>query len=799
MARALRPEERRLLAVLGLPALGMAFATTMVSTYLPVVARGFTRSTSVIGVIIVGEGLMALWVPLVAGSWSDRVRETGGSRLGFLARGLPVAAAALVGLGVVRSLPALGIIVTIFFGASFFAYEPYRAMYPDLVENEIAARAQGTQALWRGAGTFLALVSGGVLLSAARVLPFASAALLQALAIAALLILLPRISRRMRERPSAPGRAELGRALHEVTGDVRRLLREHGELREYLLANGLWELSLGALKSFVVLYVTVGLGQSLGSASLIIGAVALIIVVGALASGKAADRFGHIRAMQVGLWVYGLALAVLVFVHAPALIAVVAPFVAFGGGLTMTLPYALLQPLMPENEHGLLTAFYSFSRGLGVMLGPLLAGVAIGGLGGLFPSTHGYAAMWIVTSAAVLLSLPVLSRLRRRLDAREAAAVGARGIEHAEAGRATAAAKRARPRAIGQLLARVPAGARRAGRASASGLRRRVGGREQTRAVVLFACILGLSTVDLSSVGAMATEMKRGLHLHNTEFGLLAAIPSLAAAVVTLPLGVLADRVPRVRLLGIGVAVWAAAMALSGAVESYSQLLLARLALGAVTAVAGPVIASLTGDYFEPGERGRIYGLILSGELLGTGVGYLVSGNIAAVLSWRASFYLLAVPAGVLSVLVLRLLREPARGSAGRSSDTAASSDQRDPAIAAAVAAQQVRPRPDLIMRGRRGRLPLWEAVRYVLRVRTNVALIVSSALGYFFSAGVQTFGSLFVHLHFGISQALATTLLTLVGAGALVRRCRGGAPLRSVSCAAAISAGASPSPAPPT
>jgi MFS family permease len=51
--------------------------------------------------------------------------------------------------------------------------------------------------------------------------------------------------------------------------------------------------------------------------------------------------------------------------------------VALCGGMLMSLPYSLLMPLMHDDEHGALTGLYSVSRGLGVMLGPLLAGLAI--------------------------------------------------------------------------------------------------------------------------------------------------------------------------------------------------------------------------------------------------------------------------------------------------------------------------------------------------------------------------------------------------------------------------------------
>jgi hypothetical protein len=57
-------------------------------------------------------------------------------------------------------------------------------------------------------------------------------------------------------------------------------------------------------------------------------------------------------------------------------------------------------PLMPEGEHGALTGYYSFSRGLGTWLGPLLAGIAISARHDLFASTQGYQATWGVCSVA---------------------------------------------------------------------------------------------------------------------------------------------------------------------------------------------------------------------------------------------------------------------------------------------------------------------------------------------------------------------------------------------------------------
>lgn len=407
----LQPREGRRLAVLGLPTFAMAFCVTIVSAYLPVIAREFTSSTTVIGVLIAGEGVMALWVPLLVGSWSDHLRARGGSRLTFVAFGAPLAAGAVTAMGLVGSLPALGLLVAFFFAVYFVAYEPYRALYPDLLPESLTGRAQSTQAVWRGIGTFLALGSGGALLSVWTELPFLLSAVLLGGTVAALIVVLPRFGGVQRER-RLPSREGLHEAVRDVRRDVRMLLSNHPELRLYVVANCLWELSLGALKTFVILYVTVGLGFALSEASLIVGAVAVVILVGAIVSGRVADKVGIARTMQSGLWLYGLALAVPVFTTNHYVLVATVPLIAFGGGMTMALSYAVLIPLMPGDLHGLLTGFYSTSRGLGVMLGPLLGGVAIETMRGLFPATHGYSAVWVVTSVSLLASIPVLRGMR---------------------------------------------------------------------------------------------------------------------------------------------------------------------------------------------------------------------------------------------------------------------------------------------------------------------------------------------------------------------------------------------------
>lgn len=308
---------------------------------------------------------------------------------------------------------------------------------------------------------------------------------------------------------------------------------------------------------------------------------------------------------------------------------------------------------------------------------------------------------------------------------------------------------------------------------------KRLGGPARAGVIALFASVLGLQTADISSIGAVAPELTSALHLSDTDIGILAALPSIGAAVATLPVGILTDRRPRMPLLRIGIALWALGMFASAAATSFTMLAAVRISLGLVTAVAGPPVASLIGDFFAPGERGHVYGMILTGELFGSGFGLLVSSNVASALSWRAGFVLLGVLAAALA-LATRRVAEPQRGGGGRfPADIARSSSGGDGRAAAdaraVIAGHGTRPERSTVLDEDPRRMPLLRAVRYVLRVRSNVAFIVASSLGYFFIAGVETFGVMLVVHRFSVSASVASLLLVLFGAGSLAGTLGGG------------------------
>ncbi|HET7588004.1 MAG TPA: MFS transporter, partial [Gammaproteobacteria bacterium] len=308
--------------------------------------------------------------------------------------------------------------------------------------------------------------------------------------------------------------------------------------------------------------------------------------------------------------------------------------------------------------------------------------------------------------------------------------------------------------------------------------------------IVLLACVLGLDAADKATVGAIAVKLEEALNIGNVQIGLLVTVSTAIGAFATLPLGILADRVRRVRLLTIAVLVWSIAMAVSGASTSYLMLLLSRLALGAIVATAAPTVASLIGDFFPPTERGRIYGFILAGELIGVAFGFLISGSVADVLSWRASFFVLAAIGIVLGAALWRWLPEPARGGQSRmrpgataipSEDEATDAEPGDPEqtggsddepenkVEEEIKEADIGPDRPLVLHDDPARMSWLHAAWYILSIRTNLLIILASALGYFYLTGLRTFGVVYMRARFDLGQSEATALLVAIGVGAIV------------------------------
>lgn len=313
-------------------------------------------------------------------------------------------------------------------------------------------------------------------------------------------------------------------------------------------------------------------------------------------------------------------------------------------------------------------------------------------------------------------------------------------------------------------------------------LARLVGGRAHARVVGVLSAALAFQGADFATVSATADNLQRLFHIDNIRIGALISVVSLITAAATLPLGVVADRTHRTRLLAISMLLAALAMLVSATANSYLWLLLARIPLGVVIATAIPTVSSLTGDYFPARDRGRMWGMLLGGELLGTGAGFVLSGELSALISWRAAFGWL-VPACLAIAWAAHRLPEPARGGQSKLRSEQApipdehgipraehGADSRHPGSVAQQVARHrnVTPDENLVLHEDPTNRSLWWAIRYILRIPTNQVLIVCSALAYFFLTGVQSFGLLFITAQYRVPKPVASALVIALGIGAL-------------------------------
>lgn len=171
-----------------------------------------------------------------------------------------------------------------------------------------------------------------------------------------------------------------------------------------------------------------------------------------------------------------------------------------------------------------------------------------------------------------------------------------------------------------------------------------------------------LNFYDRHVPGALVEPMSKEFHLNDSQIGLVGSAFIWLYALVGVPLGILADRWSRKRLLALGVAVWTALTASTGLATTFGFLVFSRFGVGLGEAACAPAATSWLGDLFPPAKRSRVLALFMMGVPIGGGLGYLIGGPVAQAYGWRRAMTTAALPA-LLLVPALLLLREPQRGA----------------------------------------------------------------------------------------------------------------------------------------
>jgi hypothetical protein len=79
----------------------------------------------------------------------------------------------------------------------------------------------------------------------------------------------------------------------------------------------------------------------------------------------------------------------------------------------MTLAWGLLFTLMPARDRGAISGLATTTKGIGLLIGPIVAGAAIDILAPYLDATEGYQALWPILGVPVAAVIPLLWRLSR--------------------------------------------------------------------------------------------------------------------------------------------------------------------------------------------------------------------------------------------------------------------------------------------------------------------------------------------------------------------------------------------------
>lgn len=170
-----------------------------------------------------------------------------------------------------------------------------------------------------------------------------------------------------------------------------------------------------------------------------------------------------------------------------------------------------------------------------------------------------------------------------------------------------------------------------------------------------------LNFLDRQVLAALAPFLKDYWQLSDYQVGLLATAFEVTYALAPLPIAVVADRWLRRRVVALAVAVWSAAMAVTGAAGSFGMLLLGRAGLGLGEAGYGPSALAWLSDIFPPTHRSRAVGIHDLALMLGSAAGYALGGVLGKALGWRPVFFVAALP-GLLLAIIIWSLPEPQKG-----------------------------------------------------------------------------------------------------------------------------------------
>jgi MFS family permease len=194
--------------------------------------------------------------------------------------------------------------------------------------------------------------------------------------------------------------------------------------------------------------------------------------------------------------------------------------------------------------------------------------------------------------------------------------------------------------------------------------------------VGLLAVANGISFLDRGFINLVIDPIKQTLSVSDTQMALLVGPAFLIFySTVSLPLGRIADRFNRKRLMLAGILFWSTCTALFGFARNFATLAVARMGVGLGEAALVPAGVSILSDRVPREKLGRAVSTFTAGGILGGASAALLGGVLMHWLTragpikthfgifqpWQTAFLIISVPGVIVALLMAFTLKEPVR------------------------------------------------------------------------------------------------------------------------------------------
>lgn len=161
--------------------------------------------------------------------------------------------------------------------------------------------------------------------------------------------------------------------------------------------------------------------------------------------------------------------------------------------------------------------------------------------------------------------------------------------------------------------------------------------------------------VDRQVIVSLFPYLKADWGLSDKQLGGLVSVVSITVALGALPVALFADRVSRVKSIAAMAGIWSLATISCMWTRSYGALMAARAMVGLGEAGYGSVGAALIASHFPSRMRGAMLAAFFAAASVGSVLGVMLGGVIAAKWGWQAAFGVVGVPGLLLALVYLKV------------------------------------------------------------------------------------------------------------------------------------------------